>query len=129
MKVRCGFLVAYRVLLRLYPRAFRQRFCEEMLEIAAVADASEWPLIVSDTAVAIVRSRITSPAAPSRAISQDEYLPVGEWPTKAARLFQGFALATALVLGACYVSTQTVWNLPSCHVDSSCPPIPVTNMR
>ncbi|MGA7907635.1 MAG: hypothetical protein WCA16_09545 [Candidatus Sulfotelmatobacter sp.] len=55
MTARGGVLLGYRVLLQLYPAAFRKRFAPEMLQVAEAAEPAEWPLIFGDTGVAIVR--------------------------------------------------------------------------
>ena len=122
MRTRQPLLFAYRRLLQLYPAGFRQRFAAEMLELAEAAEPSEWPLIFGDTIVAIVRSWLEPGTIPSAAVTTGpgEYLSVGESPVKPWRLFQGLALATALPLGACYISTLTVWPLPSYPDDSVC---------
>ena len=79
MTLRRCLLCTYRLLLQLYPYAFRQRFAPEMLELAEAADPDEWPLIFSDTSLAIVRcwlkpSATTSTLAPAE---QDAYLALG----------------------------------------------------
>ena len=111
-------LFAYGYLLRLYPAGFRRRFAEEMLETAKAAELSEWPLIIGDTSVTIVRSWLQ----PSTCLVTvpDAYVCVGESPIRPFKLFQGLAVATVLVLCACYLSTVTVWHLPSYPDDAVC---------
>jgi hypothetical protein len=127
MKIRRALVFAYSNLLRLYPAALGQRFAAEMLEIAESADLSEWPLIFTDTTVAIVRSWLETPL--SRGTGSDPYLPLEQLPMKPWKLVQGFALAATLVLWTCYVSTQNVWKLPSCHTDGSCASISSETVR
>ena len=131
MTTQQSLLFAYRYLLRLYPAGFRQRFAEEMLQTAKTAELSEWPLILGDTSVTIVRSwlqpRLSSPAV--AASGTGEYLSVGESPIKPWKLFQGLTLATALVLCACYISTLTVWHLPSYPDDVVCGKISAKTAR
>jgi hypothetical protein len=122
MSGRGPLLFAYRHLLRLYPASFRQRFAAEMLELAEAAEPSEWPLIFGDTSVAIASSWLKPGAttAVAMAARSDQYLCLGESAVKPLKLFQGLALATVLVLGACYISTLTVWHLPSYPDDRVC---------
>jgi hypothetical protein len=131
MKTQQQLLFAYRYLLRLYPAGFRQRFAEEMLEIAESAELSEWPLIIGDTSVTIVRSWLQPGGSRSTATASgpSEYLSVGESPVKPWKLFQGLAMATILVLCACYVSTLTVWNLPYYPDDRVCGKVPIKLAR
>jgi len=103
-------------------RRLCQRRCrDEMLQTAEAAELSEWPLILGDTSVTIVRSWL-QPRVSSAAVASGtgEYLSVGESPIKPWKLFQGLTLATALVLCACYISTLTVWHLPSYPDDRVC---------
>jgi|SRR5579864_337269 len=126
MSGRGVLLFGFRHLLRLYPAGFRQRFAAEMLELAEAAEPSEWPLIFSDTSVAIARSWLKPPVASAVALAvrSDQYLSLGESAVKPLKLFQGLALATVLVLGACYISTLTVWHLPSYPDDRVCGKMP-----
>lgn len=125
MRTRQSLLFAYRHLLQLYPAGFRRRFAEEMLHTAEAAELSEWPLILGDTSVGIVRIWLKPDASSAAvAIGSDQYLSLGESSIKPAKLFQGLVLATALVLGACYVSTLTVWHLPSYPDDAVCGKMP-----
>jgi hypothetical protein len=124
-------LFAYRLLLRLYPAGFRHRFAEEMLNTAEAAELSEWPLIFGDTSVAIARSWLKpdTTSAVAMASGPEQYLSLGESAVKPLKLFQGFALATVLVLGACYISTLTVWHLPSYPDDRVCGKMPTKMAR
>lgn len=130
MTTQRPLLFVYRQLLRLYPVGFRQRFAEEMLETAESADLSEWPLIFTDTSVTIVRTWLQPRAVNSAAITvQGEYLSLGEARVKPMRLFQGLGVATAVVLIACYISTSTVWHLPTYPDDRACGKMPVRLVR
>jgi hypothetical protein len=122
MNARSGLLFAYRQLLQLYPCSFKERFGAEMLEIAQAASLREWPFIFSDTGAAIIRSWLAGTETSAESVPADGYVQLATFPVKPLKLFEGFALATALVLAASLLSTQTVWNLPSCHVDNSCAP-------
>jgi hypothetical protein len=116
MKLRRCFLFTYRFLLHLYPYGFRHRFASEMMQLAAEADAAEWPFIFSDTGLAVVRSWLepsASTSAPSS--SHDEYLAVGGSALTASRLVQGLALALALILGITYLGSLGYLAAPKCH--------------
>jgi len=114
MRAKRCLLYAYGLLLRLYPAVFRERFAPEMLQLAEAAEPAEWPLIFGDTSLAIARSWFDAAAAPSTALpaGPNAYLCLGESPVTPRRLFQGFALSIALILGLCYLSTQRFWDLP-----------------
>jgi hypothetical protein len=43
MKIQSCLLFVYRLMLVCYPPSFRKRFAPEMLELAAAAEATEWP--------------------------------------------------------------------------------------
>jgi hypothetical protein len=122
MKTMHSLLFAYRCLLRLYPAGFRERYADEMLHLAENADASEWPLIFSDTSVTIIRTWLHADTYRSTAVvsGPGQYLSLGESCLTPAKLLQGLGLATALVLVACYVSTLTVWHFPVYPDDSVC---------
>jgi hypothetical protein len=126
MKTRSSFLFAYRQLLRLYPPGFRQRFAEEMFETAKAAQSSDWPLIIGDTGITIVRSWLLPDRIRSSNLAavHGQYLSIGETPVRPLKLFQGLSVATILVLGACYISTLTVWHLPSYPDDRVCGRMP-----
>ncbi len=117
MTMRRCLLCTYRLLLQLYPYAFRQRFAPEMLELAEAAEPGEWPLIFSDTSLAIVRSWL-KPAATSSAVvpaGQDAYLALGESALTPSRLLLGFVLSTTIIAGLCYAGSLGYLQLPKCH--------------
>jgi hypothetical protein len=116
MSTRLG-LWAYGCLLQLYPPTFRKRFAAEMLELAAAAEPAEWPLIFGDTGLAIVRCWLQPVASSSAALpaGQDAYLAVGESALSASRLFLGFALSAAIIVGLCYAGSLGYLELPKCH--------------
>ena len=122
MTAQRPLLFVYRQLLRLYPLGFRERFAEEMLETAESAGPSEWPLIFTDTGVTILRTWLQPRVVPSTAVVtvQGQYLSIGEASVKPIRLFQGLGVATAVVLLTCYISTLTVWHLPTYPNDRVC---------
>jgi hypothetical protein len=114
MNIQRCLLCAYRFWLQLYPPAFRRRFAPEILELAKEAELAEWPLIFGDTSLAIVRcwlepARTGSTVVPA---GPDVYLAIGESPLSRLRLFQGFVLSLAIVLGLWYVTSQFPANPP-----------------
>ena len=115
--MRLCLLFTYRVLLQLYPPAFRRRFAPEMLELAEAAEPAEWPLILGDTSVGIVRCWLEPPpAGPTVAPSgQDAYLALGGSPLPASRLLQGFVLSMAIIVGLCYAGSLGYMEIPKCH--------------
>lgn len=117
MSIRRCLLFTYRFLLRLYPCAFRERFAPEMLEVAEAAEPTEWPLIFGDTSVAIVRCWLEPAPSSSTVVpaGQDAYLALGEFALTASRLFQGFVLSLAIILGLCYLGSIDYLQLPKCH--------------
>jgi hypothetical protein len=117
MSVRLGLMWAYRLLLQLYPPAFRQRFAPEMLEFAEAAEPNEWPLIFCDTSVAIVRCWLQPAVSNSAAVpaGRDAYLAVGESALTASRVLQGLMLSTAIIAGLCYFGSLGYVELPKCH--------------
>ncbi len=117
MSMRRCLLYSYRLLLQLYPCAFRERFAPEMLELAEAAEPGEWPLIFSDTSLAIVRCWL-KPAATSSTLvpaGQDAYLALGESGPAPSRLLLGFVLSTAIIAGLCYAGSLGYLQLPKCH--------------
>lgn len=120
MTVRRCLLFTYRSLLYLYPYAFRRRFATEMLQVAAEAEPSEWPLILGDTGLAIVRSWL-DPSSPSFAAvpHRDAYVAIGGAGLSARRLFQGLALALALILGITYLGSLGYLEAPKCHATAA----------
>ena len=115
--MRLCLLWVYRVLLLLYPPAFRKRFAAEMLELVAEAEAGDWPLILGDTSVAILRCWLEPAATSSAALPNGEnaYLALGESGLTASRLFQGLALSVAIIFGLCYLGSVGYLQLPKCH--------------
>jgi hypothetical protein len=117
MSLRRCLLYSYRLLLQLYPCAFRERFAPEMLEFAEAAEPDEWPLIFSDTGVAIVRCWLRPAAAGSTfaPASQDAYLALGQSSLTPSRFLLGFVLSTAIIAGLCYAGSLGYLQLPKCH--------------
>jgi len=115
--IRRCLLFTYRVLLHLYPQAFRERFAPEMTQLAAEADPAEWPLILGDTTFAIIRSWIdpSSPSATTVPANKDTYVAVGGSALSAPRLFVGLVLSLAIVLGLTYAGSLGNVELPKCH--------------
>jgi hypothetical protein len=107
MNTQRALLTAYRFLLLLYPATFRNRFAPEMLDLAAAAEPSEWPLILGDTSFAIMRCWF-NPEAPSSAAvpAAGTYLAIGESSLRPLRLFQGFVLSVLIVFGLWYIDSQ-----------------------
>ena len=104
MKSRKGFLLGYRLLLRLYPSSFRARFGPEMLKLAQAADRAEWPLIVGDTSIAIVRCWFEGTYSAALVPQTNAYLSLGESPVKPSRILQGMVLFLAIVGGVVYIN-------------------------
>jgi hypothetical protein len=106
MNMRRCLLFAYRILLATYPPVFRRRFAAEMLELAASAELSEWPLIFRDTGLAIVRCWLeTSPR--DAAVAPDAahgylFSSLGKSALPASRLLQGLVLSTVIILSLFY---------------------------
>ena len=128
MKRQHALLAAYRFLLLLYPSAFRNRFALEMLELAAAAAPSEWPLILGDTSVAIMRCWLDPEAASSTALpaGPGTYLALGESPLKPLRLFQGFILSVVIVLGLWYIDSRFPAPPPCREISTELVPPPST---
>ena len=115
MKTHPALLFAYRQLLRLYPPGFKERFSEEMLNIAESADRSEWPLIFGDTGLTIVCTWLQPEKRrlPLAATAPAYYVSLAQPMLKPMKLVGGLGMAALLVLIASYISTRTVWNLPA----------------
>jgi|SRR5580693_4033120 hypothetical protein len=115
--MQIAMLWAYRLLLQLYPPAFRQRFAPEMLQFAEAAETDEWPLIFGDTSVAIVRCWLQPATTNSAAVpaGRDAYLAVGESALSASRVLQGLVLSMAIIAGLCYFGSLGYVELPKCH--------------
>jgi hypothetical protein len=115
--MRRSLLYSYRLLLLLYPRAFRHRFAPEMLELAEAAEPGEWPLIFGDTSLAIVRCWLKPPATGSTLApaSHDAYLALGESGLAPSRFLLGFVVSTAIIAGLAYAGSLGYLDLPKCH--------------
>src|SRR5207245_3361588 len=104
MKAQRSLLLGYRLLLQLYPAAFRRRFASEMLELAEAAKPTEWPLIFSDTSVAIIRCWFEGTRSTAVLAEPNAYLSLGESPVSGLELIQGLVLSIAIIVGVCYVN-------------------------
>ena len=104
MSIRRGLLSTYRLLLQLYPPAFRKRFAAEMVELAEAAEAAEWPLIFGDTSVAIVRCWMEGSPSTAVVAEPNAYLSLGESPIVRWGLLRGFVLSLAIIGALCYVN-------------------------
>ena len=104
MNIRKCFLYAYRILLVLYPSSFRKRFAPEMLELAASAEITEWPLIFGDTSVAIVRCWVQGPPSTAALPEPNAYVPLRESPIGAFVLLPGLLLSILIIAGFSYVN-------------------------
>jgi hypothetical protein len=102
MTTRRWFLSTYRLVLQLYPAAFRQRFAPEMLELAASAEPAEWPLFIADTGVAIARCWIEGSPSTVAVAEPNAYMALGESTVSASGLLKGLVLSFAVTLGLCY---------------------------
>ena len=100
MRIQRWLLRTYGLLLQMYPSAFRQRFATEMLELAATAELSEWPLILGDTSVAIVRCWFEGTASSAAFIQPTASMSLGG--SSARSLGLGFVLSTAILVGFVY---------------------------
>jgi hypothetical protein len=118
MNIQGCLLFSYRFLLYLYPNPFRERFATEMMQLAAEAEPAEWPLILGDTSLAIVRIWLEPPSASSiiSPTHQDAYVAVGGSALSASRLFLGLALSLSIILGLCYAGSLGTVEMPKCHV-------------
>jgi hypothetical protein len=106
MNIRKCFLQAYRLLLAFYPASFRRRFAPEMLELAAAAELIEWPLIFSDTGIAIVRCWMEGTRSTPDLVEANAYVPLRESPIKASVFIPGLVLSIMIVAGWSYVNYQ-----------------------
>jgi hypothetical protein len=98
-----GLLRAYGFLLQLYPPAFRRRFGGEMLEVAAAAEPSDWPLIFGDTSVSILRCWWEGSPSTVAVVDPDAYLAIGESRPNISGLLHGLAISIVIIVGMCYV--------------------------
>lgn len=104
MNFRTLPLRAYAVLLWLYPRAFRERFAPEMMQIAESIAISEWPLVFSDTSMAIVRCWIEGSHVTPVSAEQHAYVPVGEFRLNISGLIPGVVLSLLVMAGVGYIN-------------------------
>jgi len=104
MNIRKCFLYVYRILLAFYPSSFRRRFAPEMLELAATAEATEWPLIFGDTSVAIVRCWLQGTHSTATLVEPNAYVPLRESPISAFVLLPGLVLSIVIIAGFSYVN-------------------------
>ena len=104
MNFRTLPLRAYAVLLRLYPRAFRERFAPEMMQIAESIAPAEWPLVFSDTSMAIVRCWIEGSYVASAPVDLDAYVPVGGFRLNISGLLPGVVLSLVVMAGVGYIN-------------------------
>jgi hypothetical protein len=114
MNLQRGLLFTYRFLLQLYPPQFRNRFAPEMLECAEAADPAEWPLILGDTSVAIVRCWLQGTPSTAVLVEPNAYLSLGESSVKPSALLQGLVLSLAIIAALCYVSYRWTPSYPPC---------------
>jgi len=104
MNIQSCVLYAYRLLLVLYPPSFRRRFAAEMLELAAAAEPSEWPLIFGDTSVAIVRCWLEGTHSTAALAESNAYVPLRESPISAFVFLPGLVLSIVTIAGLSYVN-------------------------
>lgn len=106
MNIRNWLLYTYRILLGFYPPSFRTRFAPEMLELAAAAELTEWPLIFGDTSVAIVRCWLEGTHSTAALGEANAYVPLRESPMRASVFISGLVLSIGIVAGWSYVNYQ-----------------------
>jgi hypothetical protein len=104
MNIQSCLLYAYRLLLGFYPPSFRRRFAPEMLELAAAAEPTEWPLIFGDTSVAIVRCWLQGTHSTAALAEANAYVPLRESPISASMFLPGLVLSIVIVAGLSYVN-------------------------
>jgi hypothetical protein len=109
MNLRRGLLLTYRFLLAFYPAAFRERFAGEMLEVAEEAEPGEWPLILGDTGLGIVRCWFEGTHSTPALTEPNSYLALGGLPMRRLGLLPGFILSIAILVGLCYFSDWTAY--------------------
>jgi len=119
MTTQRSFLFGYRLLLQLYPGAFRRRFASEMLELAEAAEPTEWPLIFGDTSVAIIRCWFEGTRSAAATAEPNAYVSVGGFPVSGLGLLQGLVLSIAMVVGVCYVNDRWAPSYSYCPGTSS----------
>lgn len=104
MNIQKCLLNAYRILLVFYPPSFRRRFGLEMLELAAAAEMNEWPLILGDTSLGIVRCWLEGTHSTDAVAEPNAYRPMKESPISAFVLLPGLALSIVIIAGFSYVN-------------------------
>lgn len=104
MNFRLGFVFVYRLLLRLYPPAFRARYAPEMLELAEAVSVTDWPLFFCDTSIAIVRCWFEGTHSPGVAAEPIAYLSLDQSPLRPSRILQGMVLFVAILGGLIYLN-------------------------
>jgi len=109
MTIRRSVLSAYRLLLQLYPPAFRKRFAQEMLESAEASEPADWALIFGDTGIGIVRCWLEGSPSTAVLAEPNAFLSLEESPVWRWRLLQGFVLSIAILVGLCYFSDWTAY--------------------
>jgi hypothetical protein len=109
MTIQQSLLWSYRLLLQLYPPAFRKRFAEEMMELAEAAEPDEWALIFGDTSLGVVRCWLEGSPSTAAVAEPDAYLAVGVSPIRRRGFLQGFVLSVAILIGLCYFSHWTAY--------------------
>jgi hypothetical protein len=102
-------LGTYRLLLQLYPPAFKKRFAEEMLDLAEGAEPDEWPMIFGDTSLGIVRCWLEGSPSTVAATEPNAYISLGGAPVWRRGLVVGFVLSMAMLVGLCYFSDWTAY--------------------
>lgn len=106
MNIRSCLLYPYRILLAFYPPSFRRRFASEMLELAAAAETSEWPLIFGDTSVGVVRCWLEGTHSSSALAESNAYMPLRGSPIRASVFIPGLILSIVIVAGWSYINYQ-----------------------
>jgi hypothetical protein len=127
MTFQRGFLFAYRLLLQFYPSAFKRRFGEEMLALAAACESNEWPLIFGDTTVAIVRCWIEGTHSAALVAEPNPYLSLGESPVRLSRILQGMIIFVSMIAGVAYVNHR--WPPPCPNSLFPDPPVSASQPR
>ena len=126
MTTQRSFLFGYRLLLQLYPDAFRRRFASEMLELAEAAEPTEWPLIFGDTSVAIIRCWFEGTRSAAVIAEPNAYLSLGGPPFAGWDYFRvlsypsrsSLVCATSITGGHLLAHTVLGPRLGMCAVDS-----------
>jgi hypothetical protein len=109
MIIRRCLLSSYRLLLFLYPPAFRKRFAAEMFDLAEEAELAEWGLILGDTCLGMTRCWLEGSPSTVALAEPNAYLSLSESPVWRWGLLQGFVLSIAILIGLCYFSHWTAY--------------------